>query len=175
MKSVVLRLGHRYIRDNRVTTHLFLTARAFGTTEVIYSGQKDENIEEKIKKLVRLWGGTFLVKYEEDWQEIIRKWKIRGGEIIHLTMYGLLLNGIITDIRKSTKDKMIVVGGEKVPKKIYDLVDWNVAITSQPHSEISALAVFLHELFQGKEFSKKFHGAHIQISPQARGKKVIRS
>jgi tRNA (cytidine56-2'-O)-methyltransferase len=98
-----------------------------------------------------------------------------GGEIIHLTMYGLLLDGIITEIRKSIKDKMVIVGGAKVPKKIYDLVDWNVAITSQPHSEISSLAVFLHEIFQGKELSTKFHGAHIQISPQAKGKKVLRT
>jgi tRNA (cytidine56-2'-O)-methyltransferase len=141
----------------------------------MYSGQKDKKIEAKIRNFVRLWGGSFQVEYVEDWQEIITKWKRAGGEIIHLTMYGLLLQRIITDIRKSTKDKMIVVGGAKVPKKMYDLVDLNVAITSQPHSEIGALAVFLHELFQGKELSKKFQGAQIQISPQARGKKVIKT
>ncbi|MEM2376537.1 MAG: tRNA (cytidine(56)-2'-O)-methyltransferase, partial [Sulfolobales archaeon] len=30
MKVFVLRLGHRPLRDKRVTTHVALTARAFG-------------------------------------------------------------------------------------------------------------------------------------------------
>ena len=34
----VLRLGHRIERDKRITSHLGLTARAFGADEIILSG-----------------------------------------------------------------------------------------------------------------------------------------
>ena len=47
-------------------------------------------------------------------------------------------------------------------------------MTSQPHSEISALALFLHELFEGNELSLKFKDAKIMIVPQKRGKKVLK-
>ena len=37
----VLRLGHRRERDKRITSHLGLTARAFGADEVILAGEED--------------------------------------------------------------------------------------------------------------------------------------
>jgi len=47
-------------------------------------------------------------------------------------------------------------------------------VTSQPHSEISALSVFLHELYGGRELSRTFEGARMRIIPHARGKKVVK-
>ena len=41
LKVSVLRLGHRVDRDKRMTSHLGLTARAFGADEVILSGDDD--------------------------------------------------------------------------------------------------------------------------------------
>ena len=38
LKVSVMRLGHRVDRDKRMTSHLGLTARAFGADEVILSG-----------------------------------------------------------------------------------------------------------------------------------------
>ena len=89
-------------------------------------------------------------------------------------MYGMPLQNVISEIRSSLSNKIVVVGGPKVPKRIYELADWNVAITSQPHSEISALSIFMHELLEGKELAKTFSGGKIEIVPQAKGKKVIR-
>ena len=43
LKVSVLRLGHRVDRDKRMTSHLGLTARAFGADEVILSGDDDTN------------------------------------------------------------------------------------------------------------------------------------
>ena len=40
-------------------------------------------------------------------------------------------------------------------------------------SKEGALAIFLHEYFQGKELEKKFKGAKISIKPNARGKTVV--
>ena len=39
----VLRLGHRRERDKRITSHLGLTARAFGADEVILAGEEDDS------------------------------------------------------------------------------------------------------------------------------------
>ena len=38
----VLRLGHRVDRDKRMTSHLGLTARAFGANRVILAGDNDK-------------------------------------------------------------------------------------------------------------------------------------
>ncbi len=173
MEVEVLRLTHRYVRDERITTHLFLTARAFGASKVIYTGQRDEKMEEKIGKVTKNWGGPFTIEYEKDWKQTIMRWKARKGEIIHLTFYGLPIQNVIQDIRESRKNTLIIVGGAKVPGIIYKLSDWNVSVTSQPHSEISALSVFLHELFQGRELLKIFKNAKLKIIPQPRGKKVL--
>jgi len=169
----VLRLTHRYVRDKRITTHLFLTARAFGASKVIYSGQRDQKMEEKIRKVTKDWGGTFTVEYEKDWKQTIKRWKARTGTIIHLTFYGLPMQNVIQEIRESAKNTFIIVGGAKVSRIVYQLSDWNVSVTSQPHSEISALSVFLHELFQGRELLKIFKNAKLKIIPQPKGKKVL--
>ena len=174
MNVDVLRLGHRYVRDDRVTMHVFLTARAFGAGKVIYSGQKDEKMEEGVKKVVDMWGGLFKVEYVSDWKQTIKKWEEKGGEVVHLTIYGLPVQNVIHEIRDSKKDKIIVVGGAKVPRLVYELADWNVAVTSQPHSEISALSVFLHEIFQGEELYKTFKDAKLLVISQSKGKKIER-
>jgi len=49
----VLRLNHRPKRDKRVTTHLLLAARAFGAAGAIYSGEKDEKVEESLEKVMK--------------------------------------------------------------------------------------------------------------------------
>ena len=52
---VVLRLGHRPGRDNRMTTHVGLTARALGADRVILAGRASdsketiEDVEESIR------------------------------------------------------------------------------------------------------------------------------
>jgi len=157
-----------------VTTHLFLAARALGATGGFYSGERDEKIERSVEKVSKSWGGAFRVSYVTDWKETMREWKEKGGEIIHLTMYGLPIQKIIDQIRSLSDPLLVVVGGPKVPKSVYELADWNVSVTSQPHSEISALAIFLHELFEGRELSISFKDAKIIIVPQAKGKKVLR-
>ena len=174
-KIYVLRLSHRPNRDKRVTTHLFLAARAFGANGASYTGQRDLKIENGVIKVNKSWGGSFELQYTQDWRKMTKAWKKRGGEIIHLTMYGLPVQDVIDEVKSSRKDKLIIVGGAKVSGEIYEMADWNIAVTSQPHSEVSALSIFLHMLFNGQELSKTFEKAAIQISPQARGKKIVKS
>jgi tRNA (cytidine56-2'-O)-methyltransferase len=52
------------------------------------------------------------------------------------------------------------------------MVDYNIAVGNQPHSEVAALAILLDRIFDGKQFSRDFRGRK-KIVPQERGKKVI--
>lgn len=172
-KVIVLRLGHRVQRDIRVTTHVGLTARAFGANGLLITGLVDKGIEESIRRVAENWGGAFEIASGVNWVNVINDWKKKGGEIIHLTMYGLPLNLAVNEIRNSPKDKLIVVGAEKVPGEVFHLADYNVAIGSQPHSEVAALAIFLDRLFNGKWEELNFKNAIFRVIPSKSSKKVF--
>ncbi|MFH1294575.1 MAG: tRNA (cytidine(56)-2'-O)-methyltransferase [Candidatus Aenigmatarchaeota archaeon] len=168
MAVSVLRLGHRIYRDQRITTHVFLTARALGVKEGFYTGQRDTSMEESIGHICKDFGGSFKITYLENWKSFLQKWKSGGGRIAHLTVYGL-------PFKKTPKRRdrlMVVVGGEKVPPEIYQMADWNVAVGSQPHSEVAALGLFLYEQ-NGRKLPEKFVKARLRVVPQERGKKVL--
>jgi tRNA (cytidine56-2'-O)-methyltransferase len=168
MSTTVLRLNHRAGRDKRVTTHLFLCARAFGADSGVLSGDSDSKLLGSVNKVSEEWGGVFKVSYVKDWRSFIKNFE---GVKIHLTMYGLPVQDCVEKFQG--KDLLVIVGGAKVPSEVYELVDFNVSVTSQPHSEISALSVFLDKLFEGSELSKGFAKARRTITPARRGKKVV--
>jgi tRNA (cytidine56-2'-O)-methyltransferase len=172
MDIVVLRLNHRRKRDTRITTHVCLTARAFGASKIYLTGDKDTKLIENVQSVVKRWGGSFEIIYSKNYINILEEWQKNGGEIIHLTMYGLPVQKTIEKIQKSSKDKLIVVGGSRVPTKVYKKSNWNIAITSQPHSEVSSLAIFQHMLMYGKEFDLEFNDPVFEIVPTAEGKNV---
>ncbi len=163
---VVLRLGHRPTRDQRVTTHVALTARALGADEVWIS-TKDEGLEKTIRSVVGRFGGKFRIKTGVDWRKAMKSWK---GDIVHLTMYGESLSKALPTIK--AKNLMIVVGAEKVPREVYDLADRNVSVGNQPHSEVAALAIFLDRHSGGRKLERDFKGG-LTIVPNPRGKTVF--
>jgi tRNA (cytidine56-2'-O)-methyltransferase len=169
MEITVLRLNHRPYRDKRLTSHLALTARAFGAQKFVYTGIEDKSVEASITKIVDQWGGPFTMVYSKDYHKILSNWE---GAKIHLTMYGLPFQKVLTKIQNVKNDVILIVGGPKVPGDIYGLVDWNISVTSQPHSEVGAVAVFLHEYFERKELDKEFRNFKMKIVPTARGKNV---
>jgi len=59
----------------------------------------------------------------------------------------LPIQDVISKIRASKKEKFSCYWRPKVPGSMYKMADWNISVTSQPHSEISALSIFLHEFF----------------------------
>src|SRR3972149_11634491 len=170
MRIVVLRLGHRSQRDQRITTHVGLTGRAFGAEGMLLDSD-DSGIEKSLSEVAQRWGGSFYVKRVANWKNEIRKWKEDGGKVLHLTMYGINLPDVINEV--VYHDLLIVIGAEKVPPEIYELCDWNVAVGNQPHSEVAALAVVLDRLFNvsGKDpLRSSFGGGEIEIVPKKRGK-----
>ena len=167
----VLRLGHRRLRDQRITTHVFLVARALGASEGVLSGEEDESVINGISRVSELWGSDFKVKYEANWRKFLKERKNSGWKIAHLTMYG---NDFEPAAKKMGKDKcVVVVGAGKVPHDAYALADFNLSVTTQPHSEIAALALFLDRYFSGKEIGKRFSGK-LRIVPNVCGKVVLR-
>jgi tRNA (cytidine56-2'-O)-methyltransferase len=167
---IILRVGHRPERDQRVTTHVGLTARALGA-KGMYLAAADKGVVQSIEDVVSRWGGDFFCKDTVKWRSCIRDWQAQGGTVVHLTMYGLNLPDVIGDIQKHEKI-LVIVGAEKVPGEIYGLSDYNVAVTGQPHSEISSLALFLDHFFSGQELRNEFHGARIRIIPSKAGKQT---
>ncbi len=173
---VVLRLGHRKGRDKRVTTHVGLVARAFGADGIILSGEKDEGVINSLKKVSENWGTKdgkeFFVEYRRNWRKVIKEFK---GKKVHLTMYGIPVDKKISEIKRVTKGKnlLVIVGAEKVPREVYDESDYNISVTTQPHSEIAALAIFLDRYYGGKELSFEFKGGKLRINPTEKGKEVL--
>lgn len=167
---VILRIGHRPERDQRVTTHVGLTGRALGARGM-YLAASDKGVVQSIGDVTERWGGEYFCEDNVKWRSCIKDWKAAGGVVVHLTMYGLNLPDIIGEIRPHTK-VLVIVGAEKVPGEIYGLADYNVAVTGQPHSEISSLALFLDHLFAGTELRNEFPGAHIRIIPTKAGKQT---
>jgi tRNA (cytidine56-2'-O)-methyltransferase len=175
-KIVVLRWGHRPQRDVRLTTHVALTARALSASGFILSDTKDTHIEETVQKISGRWGGSFHFEMGTPWKRAIREWKQDGGIVVHLTAYGenIQSSNVLDRIRNAGKDVMLVVGSQKVPGEFYssEISDFNVAVGNQPHSECSALAIFLDRFFEGKELAKSFEGAKLEIIPKDRGKEI---
>ena len=160
----ILRLNHRVARDKRISTHLALTSRALSTEKVYYSGQKDKSLEESVNKITERFGGPFTIKHISSPIKLIKEKKKEGYTIIHLTVYGLEFDSVKSKIKN--KKMLVIVGGEKVEGEYYHLADYNLSVGNQPHSELGALAIFLHTY---SEIKTKFKN---EIEPCERGKLI---
>lgn len=167
---VVLRLGHRPGRDDRMTTHVGLTGRALGADRLILPDNATDAFET-VEEVTEEFGGPFTVESTAAPLKTMRGWE---GLIAHLTMYGLPIQDLDSELRAAHGERplMVVVGAEKVPFDVYEHADWNVAITNQPHSEVAGLAVFLDRLFAGRELDQEWSGASKCVTPEATGKSV---
>ena len=167
----VLRLGHRPGRDDRMTTHVALTARALGATRVLLPGNASDAVDTA-RSVTERFGGPFAVEQDDSWRARLREW---DGVVVHLTMYGEPVQTVVDEVRAAhrTDPVLVVVGAEKVPFDVYEHADWNVAVTNQPHSEVAGLAVFLDRLFEGRELDREWVDADRRVVPQATGKRVV--
>ena len=171
MRIEVLRLGHRPERDKRVTTHVCLTARALGAAAV-HIAETDESVVKSVSSVVKRFGGKFAIDSGNGWKGPINTWKKAGGQVVHLTMYGLPMSESIPEILADGRDVLLVIGAEKVPGDLYELADHNVAVGNQPHSEVAALALLLDRLRGGAWEWDAFPGGSLRVVPTAHGKRV---
>jgi tRNA (cytidine56-2'-O)-methyltransferase len=166
----VLRLGHRPGRDDRMTTHIGLTARALGADRAILVGDASGS-KATVEDITDRFGGPFDVEVTDSYRPLLRDWE---GPVVHLTMYGEPVQDVVGDVREAHRSApvLVVVGAEKVPFDVYEAADWNVGVTNQPHSEVAALAVFLDRLFEGRELDREWVDADRRVVPRATGKRV---
>jgi tRNA (cytidine56-2'-O)-methyltransferase len=167
----VLRLGHRPGRDDRMTTHVGLTARALGADRVILAGTGASR-SDTIEDITDRFGGPFEIDTTDSPLGVVENWE---GTIVHLTMYGLPVQEVEAEIRAELSGGaplLVVVGAEKVPFDVYEAADYNVGVTNQPHSEIASLAVFLDRLFEGAELDREWEDADRRVVPEETGKQV---
>ena len=93
-------------------------------------------------------------------KSFIQNW---DGVIIHLTMYGEQHDNTLRTLRlHENENLLLIVGGAKVPQYIYEISDFNTAVGWQPHSEVSAIAIFLHSI-RSTTLYEQFDGAQIAI------------
>ena len=167
----VLRLGHRPGRDERMTTHVGLTARALGADRLVLAGPAGDR-RESVESVTETFGGPFDVETTDTPERTIAEW---AGTVVHLTMYGLPVREREDEIRErftGGRALLVVVGAEKVPFEVYEQADYNLAVTNQPHSEVASLAVFLDRLFEGRELDRVWNDADRTVLPQATGKRL---
>lgn len=166
----VLRLGHRPGRDDRMTTHVGLTARALGADRVILPAAAGDAVDT-VEDVTDRFGGPFTVDAVDTPRSVLREW---SDAVVHLTMYGEPVQSVIGAVRATHRDRpvLVVVGAEKVPTDVYERADWNVAVTNQPHSEVAGLALLLDRLFEGNELDRPWRDADRRVVPQARGKRL---
>ena len=108
MKLAVLRLSHRVMRDKRISTHLALTARAFGADEFFYTGDHDSHVEESIERIQQEWGGDLTVTHIGKPWNFLKEWKKQGGIVIHLTMYGIELSNKLKEIQNFENGDLLI-------------------------------------------------------------------
>ncbi len=175
IKTVVLRWGHRP-RDFRVTSHVVLTARALGASSVIISDIEDVSLQKTVGKIRSSWGGDLELVTGTPWRIAVDEWKRLGGIVVHLTMYGQNIESgkVLERIQSLGKSIMILIGSRKVPGEFFNVADFNIAIGTQPHSEVAALAVFLDKLYGGKQLKRRFRNAKIRVKPSRNGKMIIK-
>ena len=125
----------------------------------------DYEMEESVNKITAKFGGPFKIEHVKNAIKLIEEKKKLDYKIIHLTVYGIDFRKKVKEIKN--KSMMIIVGGEKVEPEYYKISDYNLSVTSQPISEVSAIGIFLYEIYGIKE---KFEDAKIRVIEQERGK-----
>jgi tRNA (cytidine56-2'-O)-methyltransferase len=167
---VVLRLGHRPGRDNRMTTHVGLTARALGADRFVVAGGAADS-RETVREVTERFGGPFEVEATDSHRQLLEEW---SGVVVHPAMKGLPTQEVGGEIREAPAERpvLVVVGAEKVSFDVYEAADYNVGVTNQPHSEVAGLAVFLDRLFGGEELDREWRDASRRVVPKETGKTV---
>jgi tRNA (cytidine56-2'-O)-methyltransferase len=139
---------------------LCLTARALGASEITFVGDKDTRLIRYINNLNKNWGGKFKVQFAKSYKEALKsdtKYKK-----VYLTRYG---NPLQTKsyMLKTYKNLVLIVTLKDEMEAIQKLADFNISVSSQPHCSSAAVAIFLHEFYNGRELAMHFENAKYKL------------
>lgn len=154
-----------------VNLNMCLTARALGAAEIIFIGRKDQRLPRYMGAVNAKWGGSFKVKFMGRYAEAIKS-ASRYAKV-NLTRFGVPLKQKIYQLR-TYKNILLIVSLKDEAGPIHRLSDFNISISSQPHSCTASIAVFLHEFYNGRELAMHFENARFKVIPKERGAEVRR-
>ncbi len=145
-------------------------SRAFGASNITFFPFKGAGMEAKLKNAVRhiskKWGGGFSVYFCNNWEKFIKE--KRNYLKIYLTRYGIPITKMRYRI-STYKNILLIVSFSESIKKAYDVADFNISISSQPHTCGSSIAIFLHDFYQGRELAMRFENPKYKIVPSQHG------
>ncbi len=154
------------------TLDLSLVARAFGASGITFCPEDRRNAKKIIRSfnsINRNWGGKFAVSFTKNWKKFIDEKK--NYLKVYLTRYGIPMEKMEYRIR-TYKNILVIVSMKESVKPLYRSADFDLSITTQPHSCASSIAVFLHKFYNGRELAMHFENARYKIVPGEHGIRV---
>ncbi|MEM3841088.1 MAG: hypothetical protein QXN59_00100 [Candidatus Micrarchaeaceae archaeon] len=142
-----------------------LTARALGASSAVFTisnPQLISRLKRSCSVVAKKWGGNFSVQFTSNWKGYLES--RRNYKTVHLTRYGIPVQKRLYTLR-SYKNIIIAISTTKELKSMCTVADFNISITSQPHSSIAAMAIFLNQYFAGRELSLNFSNAKFKVLP----------
>jgi tRNA (cytidine56-2'-O)-methyltransferase len=148
---------------------LCLTARALGASEITIVGKKEPRLIRHMNGLNKKWGGRFKVQFAKNYKEVLTSMPKYAK--VYLTRYGMPLHDKSYTL-KTYKNLVVIVTHKDEINPIHKLADFNVSISSQPHCSAAAVAIFLHEFYNGRELAMHFENAELKLVPQEHGVEI---
>jgi len=147
---------------------LCLTARALGAAEITIVGKAQPRLARHIGNLNKKWGGRFKVKFAKNYKQALKD--SSKYVKIYLTKYGIPLQEKRYQL-KTYKNILLIITSDEYAKTdpIHNLAHFNISVSSQPHCSSAAVAIFLHEFYNGRELAMHFENAQYKVMPEERG------
>ncbi len=151
-----------------VSRDLCLTSRALGASEVTFVGKRDSKLVRYMESINKKWGGKFKVQFAKSYKEALKS--ATKYKKVYLTIYGSPLQDK-SYVLKTYKNMVVIVSLKENAElnAIHKLADFNISITTQPHCSAAAIAVFLHEFYNGRELAMHFENAQYKLVPKGQG------
>ncbi|MEM0149659.1 MAG: hypothetical protein QXW10_02065 [Candidatus Micrarchaeaceae archaeon] len=150
-------------------TDLCLIARAFGASEIVFTAS-DSKLKSKsqrfCKDICRKWGGNFSVGFTDNWKAYIKG--KRNYKTVYLTRYGMPMRQAEYVLR-TYKNLLIIASFSEKINELYTIADFNISITSQPHTTASSITAMLRTYYRDRELSMHFENAKYKIIPEPHG------
>lgn len=105
---------------------------------------------------------TFVRTYKEALKSAAKYTKVyltRFGEPLQAKRYTL----------KTYRNILLIVTPQNEKSAIHSLADFNISVSSQPHCSAAAIAIFLHEFYDGRELAMHFENAKLKVTPKEHG------
>jgi|GEM_PF-964298 tRNA (cytidine56-2'-O)-methyltransferase len=153
----VLAIGRNTYSGN---VDLCLTSRALGASEITFIGKKDPRLIRYVNSINKDWGGTFRVSFAKSFHELIKN--SDKAIKVYLTRFGVPLQSK-DDMIRTYKNIILITATKNIPE-LHKITDFNISVTSQPHCDTAAIAIFLHEYYKGRELAMHFENAKYKLT-----------